>query len=341
VSSAAAESVEFPNSMWPQGFDRVPDEDWARQPVEESGVNYDRAGSHGWYSNLEPTVAQALSVLDEHKRMVDYSCGTGILADRILAETSDRVGILNVDASAKFLRVAVDKFADDERVAFRLLDWLPEQKRLQLLDEVTGDALTDPGLDLLTSTNAIHLYGNLAETLASWHRTLRTRGLALISSGNIDNPNSRPGDVIIDQTVSRVNEIAAEIVRTEPAFERYRAVLDDEVRMAAHKRFREKVFVPVRPLDTYLDALSDTGFQVLSSYTQTVFVSVREFFEALGSYHDGVLGWVGGTRRVEGEEPTDDAVRDRLFLIRYSMERLYGMQDTFPSTWTYLTCRAR
>ena len=32
-----------------------------------------------------------------------------------------KVGVLIADSSPKFLRVALDKFGDDERVAFRLL----------------------------------------------------------------------------------------------------------------------------------------------------------------------------------------------------------------------------
>jgi hypothetical protein len=32
-------------------------------------------------------------------------------------------------------------------------------------------------------------------------------------------------------------------------------------------------------------------------------------------------------------------VRQRLFLIKYSLEKLFPGQDSFPCTWTYLTCR--
>ena len=69
--------------------------------------------------------------------LIDYSGGTGILLDRLNLRIFDRqVGTLIVDSSPKFLRVALDKFGDEERVAFRLLRWLKEEKRLELLDEV-------------------------------------------------------------------------------------------------------------------------------------------------------------------------------------------------------------
>src|SRR5580704_3681945 len=146
---------------WPDDFVRVPDEEWTRQPVDQFGLNYDDVGNHGWYKNLEPTVAQVLAALEPGDLLVDYSSGTGILTRRILERISYPVGILNVDASPKFLRVAVEAFQGDERVAFRLLRWLKAEKRLEKLDEVGGPGLLARGADAITSTNAIHLYYDL------------------------------------------------------------------------------------------------------------------------------------------------------------------------------------
>jgi SAM-dependent methyltransferase len=341
-TTMAANAALIPASFeWPLGFGRVPDEDWVRQPVDQFGLNYDNVGGHGWYKNLEPTVAQVVAAMDENKVLIDYSGGTGILTKRLLSNISYPVGIVNVDASAKFLRIALENFGDDERVAFRLLQYLKGEKRLQTLDEVIDGTLLDRGADVLTSTNAIHLYYNLAETLQSWHRTLRPGALVAICSANMHNPNARHGDWIIDETVAKVNEIAAELVRGEPAFEEYRETLDDSARMAGHTKLREKVFVPVRPLEQYTDAFSDAGFAVTHVHEATIFARVSEWYELLKTYHDGVLSWVGGSQKVDGQPPSDDAVRDRLFLIRYSLEKLFPGQDSFPCTWTYLTCRRR
>src|SRR6202034_4209460 len=119
-----------PAFTWPTGFERIPDDEWTRQPVDQFGLNYDSVGGHGWYKNLEPTIAQVLSALDPGKLLIDYSSGTGILTKRLLERIQYPVGILNVDASSKFLRVALENFANDERVAFRLLHYIKEQKRL-------------------------------------------------------------------------------------------------------------------------------------------------------------------------------------------------------------------
>jgi SAM-dependent methyltransferase len=332
-------SVREPSFRWPTGVERVPDEDWVHQPVDDFGLQYDSVGTHGWYKNLEPTVAQVLAALDENKILVDYSSGTGILTDRLLANVKYPLGILNVDASPKFLRVALENFRDDERVAFRLLNWLKPQKRLQLVDEVVEPALLDRGVDVLTSTNAIHLYYNLSETLDSWARILRPGALTFICSANMRNPYHRPGDWIIDETVAKVNEIAFEVVQKEAAFEEYRETLNDTTLMARHTQLREKVFVPVRPLSLYLDAFVDAGFTVLHVFDSTIYATVHEWYKLLATYHDGVLSWVGGSQKVEGRPPSDNAVRQRLFLIKYCLERLFPGQDSFPCTWTYLTCR--
>ena len=324
---------------WPRDFSRVPDEEWARHPVDQFGLNYDDVGSHGWYKNLEPTIAQVLATLTPGDLLVDYSSGTGILTRRLLDSIHYPVGILNVDASPKFLRVALESFRDDERVAFRLLQWLKAEKRLQSLDEVTGPDLLDRGANAITATNAIHLYYDLDETLTSWARALRPGGLAFVCSGNMHNPHARPGEWIIDETVARVNDIAADIVHTEPAFAEYRETLDDGALMSRHAKLREKVFVPVRPLELYLQAFEDAGFTVLHVFEETIFARVDEWYRLLCTYHDGVLSWVGGSEKVEGAPPSAEAIRQRLFLIKYSLEKLFPGQDSFPCTWTYLTCR--
>jgi hypothetical protein len=153
------------------------------------------------------------------------------------------------------------------------------------------------------------------------------------------NPAARPGEWIIDETVAKVNDIAADIVRAEPAFAEYRQTLDDAALMSRHEKLREKVFVPVRPLDLYLEAFRDAGFTVPHVFEETIFARVDEWFRLLSTYHDGVLSWVGGSAKVEGAPPSAEAVRQRLFLIKYSLEKLFPGQDSFPCTWTYLTCR--
>ena len=324
---------------WPDGFARVPDEDWTRQPVDTFGLQYDTVEHHGWYRNLDPTVEDLARALDDGQILVDYSGGTGILLDRLLLRIFDRqVGMLIADSSPKFLRVGLDKFRDDPRIAVRLLRWLKEERRLQLLEEVLGPELGARGVDAIASTNAIHLYLDLPQTLASWARVLRPGGRVFVQSGNIRNPSARPTEWILDETVWTIHEVATGLVRNDPRYAAYRPVLDDETRMRAHLAYRDRVFLPVRPLDFYVRSLETAGFTVESVTARTIEASVDDWFEFLRAYHDAVLGWVGGSAKVDGKDPSPEAVRDRLALIRHAMDTLFGGRPAFRCCWTYINC---
>lgn len=249
------------------------------------------------------------------------------------------VGVVIVDSSPAFLRVALARLRDEPRVAFRLLPHVREEQRMRTLDEVLDEPLRTAGAACIVSTNAIHLYDDIDLTLGGWHRSLRAGGHVIASSPNIDNPGARAGEWLLDTTVAAVNEMAVQIVREEPIFERYRAVLDDAQRMAAYTAARARVFPPVRPLRAYTDAFERCGFRVQSAYPMTIAVRVREWADVLRTYHEGVLAWVGGTERIDGRAAAGDALRDRRFLIGYALERAAGGRESFDACYTYLTCR--
>ncbi len=325
--------------QWPSGFQRVPDEDWTRQPVDTFGLRYDTVENHGWYRNLDPTVEDLVRHLEEGQLLIDYSGGTGILLDRLNLRIFDRqVGMLVVDSSPKFLRVALDKFRDEERIGFRLLRWLKEKKRLELLEEAIGPELLARKVDAIASTNAIHLYRDLPETLASWARVLRPGGRVFVQSGNIRNPQARPTEWILDETVWAIHEVATGLVRNDPRYAAYRPLLDDETRMQAHVAYRDQVFLPVRPLDYYRRCLEGAGFTVEEVAARSIEARVGDWFEFLSAYHEAVLGWVGGSAKVEGTAAGNEAVNDRLALIRHAMDTLFGGRQEFRCCWTYITC---
>ena len=324
---------------WPAGFARIPDEDWTRQPVDVFGLRYDTVENHGWYRNLDPTVEDLARYLEEGQLLIDYSGGTGILLDRLQLRIFDRrVGMLIVDSSPKFLRVALDKFGGDERVGLRLLRWRKEEKRLDFLDEAIGHELTARGADAITSTNAIHLYMDLPETIASWARVIRPGGRVFVQSGNIRNPQARPSEWILDETVWAIHEVAMGLVRNDPRYAAYRPLLDDEARMQAHVAYRDRVFLPVRPLDYYVGCLEGAGFTVEAVTARTIETSVEDWFEFLTAYHEAVLGWLGGSAKVDGTPATTEAERDRLALIRHAMDTLLGGRKSFRCCWTYINC---
>ena len=339
---ATCERVDLPVARtafaWPEGFERVPDEDWTRAPLSESGLAYDHVDEHGWYDNLNPSVTQLAGHLKDGDILVDYSGGTGILLDRLRLRIFDRaVGTVAVDASAKFLRVAHEKYKDDPRFAARLLRYIKEEKRLQALDEVLGPELMERGVDAVAAVNAIHLYPDLDEVVGAWVRALKPGGKVFINSGNLRNPNAKPGEWILDETVWVINDLAESLVRSEPAYAEYGGVLDDTERLAKHHAHRDRVFMQPRPLAFYTDALTRNGLTVTDVSQATIVADVDEWFELMTAYHEAVLGWVGGTKRIEGEEPTEQAVSDRLRIMRHAIDTIFGGRDTFKACWTYIT----
>jgi SAM-dependent methyltransferase len=327
--------------LWPAGFARIPDADWTAQPIGTLARKYDSVEHHGWYRNLEPTIDELGAVLRDGDLVCDYSGGTGILADRLFRARPDlRAGVVIADSSPKFLRLAVEKLRDDDRVAFRLIQFVRDARRLQWLDEALDPPLVARRLDALVSTNAVHLYYDLAETVASWLRALRPGAPVLVQSGNIRNPDAPGGTWIIDETVEAIADVAVELVQTDPAWIAYRDDVADAARMARYADLRRKYFLPVRPLDHYVDVFHAAGLAVERVVCRPIDARVLEWFEFLAAYHDGVLGWVGGVDKLEGTPPSDEAVRDRLALMRQALDRLFDRRDAFRASWTYLTCRA-
>jgi SAM-dependent methyltransferase len=321
---------------WPPGFERVPDDDWIQARAETLALTYDTVQDHGWYRNLDPTVDRLVEELDAGDVLLDYSGGTGILAERLLERLADAgVGILIVDASPKFLRVALDKLGGDERVAFRLIRYLKDERRLQTVQEVVEAPLLERGVDAVSSTNAIHLYYDLEDTLRSWRQVLRPGGRAFVQSGNIGVPDLAPGSWIIDETVEAINGAAAELVREDERYAAYREGLEDPAHRAAYDELRRKFFLPVRPLAHYVSALEQAGLRVQRVEHVSIAADTAEWTNFLSAYHEGVLGWVGGSERIEGAPPSEEAVADRLRLLHESVARVFG-GSSFEAVWTYI-----
>lgn len=323
-------------------YERIPDASWTDLPVESLALNYDTVEHHGWYANLDPTVDEVGDYVRRGDVLIDYSGGTGILAKRLLDRFGRKdVGVVIVDSSPKFLRLALDKFERESRIAFRHIRYMKEEKRLQQIDEVLGEDLLQRGVDGLISSNAIHLYFGLEETVRSWRRVIKPSGRLFIQSGNINNPEMPDDEWIIDETVEVIHEKAKEIVRKDDRFAAYRAALDDSHHMDAHDKLRNKYFLPVRPLDYYLGALRTGGFEVTNVARRRIPARVDEWYEFLSVYHEGVLGWVGGAEKITGKSADQSAIEDRLELMRLAMERVFEGAFEFGASWTYITCEPR
>ncbi|HLL03032.1 MAG TPA: class I SAM-dependent methyltransferase [Myxococcaceae bacterium] len=319
---------------WPKDFQRIPDADWTTAPLDPLGQRYDSMARHLWYTNLELTLEQLSAALKPGQVLIDYSGGTGILARQLLQRVAG-IGVVMVDASPRFLRVALEHFREQPRVAFRLLNYLEGQRRLQRLDEVLEPALVQRGVDGLVSTNAVHLYPDLEDTFQAWARVVRPGGKVFVQSGDIRNPEGKPGEWLISEVVAKVREVAREVAAGDPRYAPYREVLANPERMAAYDALWRKVFLPIRPVSEYREALTRAGFTVTGVITRTVDVGVLEWYEATSVYPD-LLAWVGGSPKVDRRQPTPSELQDRLDLLKQSFLKLFSGRDVYQSTWTYL-----
>lgn len=328
------------NDIWPLGFDRIPVEDaWVTSGIEESARAYDDVKHHSWYSNLQPTLDDLASVSRDGDIIIDYSAGTGIFSEAFLRRNADQqIGMVLVDASPKFLRFALDKLGDDPRTAYRCLRYIKDERRLQQLDDVVPEPFRERKFDGLCCTNAVHLYPNIEETFQAWARFVRRGGFVLLQSGNIDNPDA-PEDVwFIDQTVERVQSVARDLVCTEPDYAIFRAGLDDTERTESYNKLRHKYFLPIRPLSFYVESLGNAGFEIETVKVQRVEALVSEWSDFLNAYHEGVLGWAGGCKRIDGQDPSPEIIELRKRLLCESFDRLFKGNPSFPACWTHIRC---
>ena len=325
--------------QWPESFQRVPPDPWVEKPIEALALNYDTVENHGWYSNLDYTVEQIGEYARRGDMLIDYSGGTGILAKRLLDRLGSKdVGIIIVDSSPKFLRLALEKFRNEPRMAFRHIRFLRDEGRLELVDEVLGTEILQRGIDGIISTNAIHLYFNLAETLRAWHSILRPWGRVFIQSGNIKNPEIPDDEWIIDETVEVIHRKAMGIVQANDPFRQYRSALEDAEYMSTHATLRRKYFLPVRPLGYYLDSLRTEGFEVTSVRHRRIPARVSEWYDFLSVYHEGVLGWIGGAEKIVGASASEEVIGDRLRIMRLAIDQVFNDAFEFGASWTYITC---
>jgi len=199
------------------------------------------------------------------------------------------------------------------------------------------DEVVDLKFDALVSTNAIHLYYTLDETLAAWFGVLKPGARLFIQSGNILLPPEHSDHRIIDDTVREIHEAALARVRRDDRFSAYRAAANDPKKMVAYDSLRLKYFLPPRSLEYYLYVMKKAGFVNLSVTHKPIAVRVDEWYDFLSVYHEGVLGWVGGAEKVEGKPPSPESVNDRLALMRDGLSDALGGKTEFLCYWTYIT----
>ncbi|MDC0255575.1 hypothetical protein OAK75_11805, partial [Bacteriovoracales bacterium] len=60
-----------------------------------------------------------------------------------------------------------------------------------------------------------------------------------------------------------------------------------------------------------------------------------DWYEFINVYHEGVLGWVGGSKRITGKDCDPKCIEDRKILIKEAMKETFEGRDIFKAVWNY------
>jgi SAM-dependent methyltransferase len=245
--------------------------------------------------------------------------------------------ILMMDSSPKYLKLSHDKFGRNYKFHFRVINYLKDEGRLQTISEVLGKE-HEGLLDGIVCTNAIHLYPTIDETIKSWNKILVKGGKLLINSGNIYNPLMGEETKLIDQTVNEISKLSFNIVKDNPKYVKYIELIDDFDYINKHNTLRDKYFLPIRPINFYTDELIKNGFKIIEVKTIDVDAKVDEWFDFLKVYHEGIIGWIGGSKKITGVDPSGDEVNDRIEIIKLALTEMFNNQNDFKACWNYIIC---
>ena len=206
------------------------------------------------------------------------------------------------------------------------------------MEEVLPESFYERKADGLVSTNAIHLYYQLPETLRSWKEALKPGARVHIQSGNIRNPDADPDVWIIDETVEAIHRTAMEMVRTQPEYGALRPLLDDKEYMNAHDSLRKKYFLPVRPRSFYTETLTAAG---LKRWTPHILILMLVSTSGMSFWSCTTKGfWAGSGAAKITKKPTESGYRTRKDLMWKAMQTLIQRREKlFQTVWTYMNFR--
>ncbi len=318
-------------------MDKIIDDEFLKSDVTEFALGYDKVKNHTWYDNLDYLVKLANEYFGEDDLIMDYSCGTGIFCERLLKIKIDSPRILMLDSSPKYLKLSYEKFHRNYKFFFRLIKFIKEENRLQTIEESIGTKSSEL-LDGIVCSNAVHLYPNIEDTIKSWYNILVKGGKLLVNSGNILNPNMDSSSVLIDQTVNDIAKISYDIVTNDPKYSKYVDLIQNFEYINKHDKLRDKYFLPIRPIDFYTEELTRNGFKMIEVKTENIEARVDEWFDFLKVYHEGIIGWIGGSKKITGIEPTEEEINDRIEIIKTALNIIFENNNDFKACWNYIIC---
>ena len=266
--------------------------------MDAFGLHYDTVEHHGWYRNLDPTVEQLARVLRD-----------GDDPDRLLGRHRDPPRApapadrrppgrhRHRRRSPKFLRLALESFGDDQRVAFRLLRYLKHEKRLE-----SSTRCSAPGPAPTRSSRPTRFTSTTtSRTLSSLARVLKPGGRVRVHSGQHPQP-ARAGERVDHRRDGLRRPRGRERDSSAPTRARRRTATCSTTRSGCARTSTAATASSSRRARSTTTStrcgrrLRDRGGDASGRSRRTS----SEWYEFLAAYPDAVLGWVGGSEKVDG-----------------------------------------
>lgn len=283
------------------------------RPVSRGATEFHDAVINATWNHecLDYLISLAEPNIRENDIVVDFGAGTGTSAARILEKIKTKIRLWLVDNSPAWLGKAYEIFRKTPNVSFFVLE--KKNGDNATLSETVGKEAVDNVL----SANTVHLIPDLKSAFKGIAEALKPKGIFIFNSTNVTREGRPDGALMLDSTVYRVHDIAIDIIKSDPKYKKYRKGIDNKiVEEAAQRNF---IFPQPKPINDYLKALKDAGFESIRTNYKCIRVKYNEYIKFLRvkRLQAGMLPEVGG------KKPSPEEEKDRDELVTMASLKLF------------------
>jgi len=260
---------------------------------------------------LDELISNAKTNINENDIVVDFGAGTGTSSVRILDKLKTKIRLWLVDNSPAWLGKAYEVLGNRPNVSFFILEKNNDG------NAKLSEAIGKEKVNTVLSANTVHLIPDIKEVFRGIAEALKPKGKFLFNTTNVTREGRPDGALMLDSTVYRVHDIAIDIIRNDPKFEKYRKDLDNKI--VTETKQRNFIFPQPKDINIYLNALKESGFESIKTYYKCFKVKYKEYihFLRVKRLQAGMVPEVGG------KNPTPEEEKDRDTLVSMASHKLF------------------